>query len=386
MRNIKKEKSKVVGFRLPFDLYEKTNEISESFQYSFIDVLKKSLNFFINNPEKVITFRKFVPNSFANGFYEDPVFSIKKIRENGIDSREEFFWVAELLQRVWYRYNDYKTSSKKVEKIILIIKTLIYEYDLNKIERIDYIKSKFPEKESEDIRDNIDKALKYVKNKTRIPASYAESVSYCLMEIIKDESIDISPKKFIEINKLIDEEIIWVATKGIILNNGENIDATSLIKNRRLKDIYKQNVSKTIKGNSISISYLLSEKNYIKGELFRNGFSYVIHILDKNRIKNREIASLTGIAKTLFNLKSAIDSLNDVDYFNQKNTIGVYEDWELCMNPKLKLNYIQNNSIVRIYLNTEEMQEFIDKVTQFYNDEDVKNDVLSEYVDLFGMI
>ncbi len=385
MKN-KKEKSQVVGFRLPSELYDKVNELSQSFQYPLVDILKKSLSFFVDNPEQIISFKKFVPNSFVNGFYEDPVFSLKKVRENGVESREELFWIAELLERVWNRYNDYKTSSKKIENIIMIIKALIYEYDLNKIERIDYIQSKFPENKNKDIRVNIDEALKYVNSKTGILNSYAESVSRCLMEIIKDETIKIYPRKFVEINKLIDEEIIWVATKGIILNSGENINTTPLIKNRRLKDINKQNVSKTIKGDSISISYLLSEKNYTKGELFKNGFSYVIYILDKNRTKNREIASFTGTAKTLSNLKSAIDSLNDVDFFNQKNTIGVYEDWELCMDTKLKLNYIQNNFITRIYLNAEEMQEFIDKVTEFYNNEDVKNDVLSEYVDRYGTI
>jgi hypothetical protein len=387
MNDIKKEKSKVIGFRLPLELYKKTNEISKSYQYSFVDVVKKALNFFIDNPERVITFKKFIPNSFENGFYEDPVYSIKKIRDNGINTREELLWIAELLQSAWYHYENYKISSKKVEKIILIIKTLIYDYDLNKIERIDYIKSKFPEKESKDIKNNIDKALNYIKNKTRISAGYAESVSRCLMEIIKDESINIPIKKFIEINKLIDEEIIWVATKGIIINNGKDIDTTPLTKNRRLKDTNEfQSIYKTIKTNSISILYYLSEKNYINEEPFKKEFSYVIYILDKNKTENKEIASFTGNAQTLFNLKSAIDSLNDTDYFNHKNNNGAYEEWELYTDPESEFNYIQYKSTIRIYLNTEEMQEFIDQVNKFYNDKDVKNDVLSEYADRFGII
>ena len=387
MNDIKKEKSKVVGFRLPLELYKKTNEISKSYQYSFVDVVKKALNFFIDNPERVITFKKFIPNSFENGFYEDPVYSIKKIRDNGINTREELLWIAELLQSAWYHYENYKISSKKVEKIILIIKTLIYDYDLDKIEQIDYIKSKFPEKKCENIKQNIDKALEYIKNEKRISAGYADDISRCLIGIIKDESINIPIKKFIEINKLIDEEIIWVATKGIIINSGKDIDTKPLIKNRRLKDTNKlQSIYKTIKTNSISILYYLSEKNYINDEPFKKEFSYVIYILDKNKTENKEIASFTGNAQTLFNLKSAIDSLNDTDYFNHKSNNGAYEEWELYMDPESEFNYIQHKSTVRIYLNTEEMQEFIDQVNKFYNDKDVKNDVLSEYADRFGII
>jgi hypothetical protein len=381
----KKEKSQVVGFRLPSELYDKVNELSQSFQYSLVDIIKKSLSFFIDNPEKVITFRKFVPNSYVNGFYADPVFSLKKIRENGVDSREELLWIAELLETVWYRYSDYKTSSGKVEKVIMIIKTLIYEYDLNKIERIDYIASKFPERKDKDIKVNIDEALKSVNSKSRISAGYAESVSRCLIEIIKDESVKISQKNFIEINKIIDEEIIWVATKGLILNNGDKINTTPLIINRRIKYEDRQTISSgSIDSDLISISYMLSEKNYIKEELFKNSFSYVIYITNTSR--NRRTASFTGIAKTLFDLKFAIDSLNDVNCFGRKNVIGNYEEWELCMNPELKLNYIQYGLTVRIYLEEKEMIEFINKVTEFYNNKDVKNDVLSEYVDLFGMI
>ena len=377
----KKEKSKMVGFRLPTELYTKAGEIAANRGDSLSNLIKKALSFIINNPKELADFES-MKKDVRNDILADPVDFFKKIKKFGFSNKEELTWITELMQMAWHRYNNYPANAmwvaetvKIFEMVVDLINNKVIDEEKKEI-LLGYSISTFPEKMG-DIKLSINKSLNHLNSRTIVSGTYADFIARSLSVAIRKIDFKIEPN---ELSAIYSKMKIWafiVATRGLI-NYDEKIDTSSLSENNYQIRKHKNGVFPLIENGNINISILLAqfddEGKYI------NGFSAAISFE-----KNKTVLPL--IPRSLYELHQAIEVLEDEKprIFKGDMDFGKCGEWTLYRWHKNNSYSIMRPGIA-VNLSKEDFDNFIKSVKELYDDEDVQVDLLREYFEIYGAV
>ncbi len=376
----KNEKSKMVGLRLPLELYDKAKKIATNRGDNLANLIKKSLNFIISEPEKFADFEK-TKKDIRSGIYDNPLESFKKIKYFGFSNQEELTWITELMQSAWSRYSDNPATVECVVNTVKIFEIIINLIDSNiKSEKdkeilFNYSISTFPEKAG-NLKLSINESFKYLNSKKIVSGTYADYVARCLSVILRNIPFKINPNELSTIYNKMTPWAFLVATRGLVNYYGDKVNTASLRGNRPYYPTYR--AIPLIKNGNISITTMLTQFNE-NGER-KNGFSGAISFKDNGVV-------LTLNLKSLYELYQSIQLLEDEkpEVFKSNMDSGQSGEWTLykwynnnpciIMKPGIAINLLKKN-----------FDDFIKSVKDLYANKDVQDDLLHEYFEIYGII
>jgi len=378
----KKEKSKIVGLRLPKELHEKAKEMATNRGDKLANLIKKALDFIINNPKELADFETKRKNT-RDSILSNPLESFRKIKKFGFSGQEDLEWITELMQSAWSLCIKSPANAVWVANTVKIFRMIIDLMNNNikdkkkKEMMLRYSVSTFPETMG-DLNLSIEKSLKYLSERTVVSGSYADYVARCLYDILREIDFEIKPNELLAIYNEMKPWAFLVATRGLNNYYGDKIDTHSLSENSYYIRKHKNGIFLPINNGNVSIGVVLAQ--FDNNGKRHGGFSAAISFKANN-------IALTLNPKSLYELYQAIELLESEkpEFLKGDMDYGESGEWTLY-------KWNENNPCIimrpgiSVNLSKEDFDNFINSVKELYDDDDVKSDLLHEYFEVYGAV
>lgn len=363
-------KNKQVGLRLDPLVYNPLRAVTEVLKISFSELFEKILIFFLNNQKMVLEFQEV--NPMEKEFLElaqTPEWSLKRIMSQGITTRGQLYWAAQLLQKAWHLSEGTATTAWVANTVKAL--RLILRMEIRKIEELmPYLVSSFPE-QGVDLEEKIENALVRLQEKSRVSTIIADQIARCFLVIVRDGDFEISADNMVALNELLAPWIYWVMRRAIQDKADlKVIDTSPLLSYQPAKER-----SFTEKKSCVSVRGFFSSEGipplFAGKQPFSCGFSF--H--PNNKLREEVPCS----AQTLYEL---VETANIIKRENK--VLAAFGHWEIMKDDKNSVYTIEKD--FRIYVSKEEMEEFLELVDELYQREDIQRELVKSYAEVYGAI
>jgi hypothetical protein len=364
------DKTKQLGLRLKIKLYNAARAATEASKISFSDLFEKILIFFLNNQKMVLEFQEV--NAMEKEFLElakTPGWSLKRIMSQGITTRGQLYWAAQLLQKAWHLSEGTATAAWVVN-VVKALRLILRMEIRNGEELKPYLLSSFPEQGS-DLEEKIENALVRLKEKSRVSTIIADQIAGCFLVIVRDGDFEISAANMIALNDLLSPWIYWVMRRAIQDKTDLRvIDTGPLLSHEPAKE-------RSFSGEKsyVSVKGLFSSEGDPPLFAGKQPFSCVFSFHPNNKLRERVPCS----AQTLYELVETANIIN-----RENKILAGFGHWEIMKDDKNSAYTIEKDT--RIYVSKEEMEEFLELVDELYKREDVQRELVKSYAEVYGAI
>jgi len=361
-------KTKSIGVRIENDLFSKAMRAVAPWGLNLSRLVEKLLLFFIRYPEEIIEFENRDPlNEEFVKLYKQPDWSLRLIQEKGILTKGQLYWLAELLQQAWHKAGS--ATAAWVLQVVIALQILVTKYDL-KPETMNYLESSFPE-EGQNLAEKIKKSLSFLQSSHRVESHYADAVAKCFLLLIREGGLDIAADVLSDINKLFMPWSIWVAKRALQKEPFlKEIDTSPLLNKKAFPE-----KSAVIKKIRVLVEVYFSDEGIGPFHAGQQPFSCGFTISDGKRTK----VTFACISQTFYELIEAVAQLGE------NKEIARFGSWEIMRNSKEDYYSVRKDGVL-VFLEKKEMEEFIESVRELYKREDVQQDLLKEYVEVYGAV
>lgn len=363
-------KSKPIGVRIADDLFSNVMRVAAPLGLSLSKLVEKLLLFFIRYPREIIEFENRDPlQEELIELYQKPEWSLRSIKEKGILTRGQLYWIADLIQKAWDRAGS--ATSAWVIETVRAIEVLISRPDAGS-EIINHIESSFPE-QGQNIREKIGKSLSRLEGTRRIDRHYADAVARCFLFAVRDRGFDIPADVLVTLNKFLMPWCCWVGKRAITTEPfPKEVDTSPLLKQTASGFLEKHIVIE--KQNVLTEVFLSFEGMgpfHVGEQPFSCGFS----------ISEGDHSKVTFAC----NSQALYELIETVTQLGGSKEIVKFGHWEIMKNDKEAVFSVKKNGVL-VFLKKAELEEFVDAIKELYGREDVQQDLLKEYVEIYGAV
>ncbi len=361
-------KTKPIGVRIENDLFSKVMRAAAPWGLNLSRLVEKLLLFFIRYPEEIIEFENRDPlNEEIVKLYKQPDWSLRLIQEKGILTMGHLYWIADLLQQAWHRAGS--ATAAWVLQAVTALQILVTKYEL-KPETMNYIESSFPE-EGQNLAEKINKSLSFLQGSRRVDSHYADAVAKCFLFLVREGGLDITADVLSDINKLFMPWYIWVAKRALQKEPFlKEVDTSPLLRKQAFPE-----KSVVINKERVQVEVYFSDEGTGPFHAGKQPFSCGFTISDGRRTK----VTFACISQTFYELIETVAQLGE------NKEISRFGSWEIMRNSREGYYSVRKGGVL-VFLEKEEMEEFIDSVRELYKREDVQQDLLKEYVEVYGAV
>lgn len=364
-------KTKPFSFRIDNNLYANVSRLAESFKVSFATVIEKALVYFKFNPDQILEFPIEDPKLLEYiELSKKPNQTLISLRQQGVATLGQLYWIISLIQCAWQRAED-NVTSEWLGRLVNVFDILLQEQIVNREDIIYYLQSTYPES-GENLDERITKTQIFLQKRSKVSSTYADSIVRCLSFLIKKSDLSISDERFAEINKLITPWCFWVAQRAL---SGEqkllNIDATPLLhfKSTAKKEFTLQ------ESKDVYVEVLLSSEGIGPFNVGKREFACGFTISKDGQL----LTNFSCTAEQFYDLLAAISLIKDNKMLTTKGC------WEIMKNEEHNVFTLRKNGVL-IPLSRKTLEDFMNLVVKLYKREDVQNDILNGYVEIYGAL
>lgn len=364
-------KTEIINVRVKKEVRELLQKVSEPYG-GVSKVLHRLIAFFTSNPEQI---RELDPALILQEEYRElsrsPEWAISKLKQQGIKTKGDLYWLAEQIQVAWHLPNRTATAiwvAKLAQAIKLLLPLPMYKEE--KAGVMHYIDTTFPAR-GDDIPIKIDALLQELQKESRIYSGYADAVARCFLVLLRDAVIEIPDEVVNEISNLLCPWVFWVAKRALHWQETpREIDITPL-----LSEMNKSKTSLWLERPTVRVQIFLSYGGggpfLIGSHPFSCGFSF------GDKITTKAIFACTS--QTFYELIQAVAILDS------NKEVAAYGHWEIMKNDREGFYSVQKNGVC-VFVTKDELNDLISLVTEMYEREDVQRDLTLEFVEVYGAL
>lgn len=365
-------KTEVLNIRISPEDRQTLQQLAEPYGGNISKIIYKVIAFLKSKPQRIAELD--VREPMEEEFWElskSPEWSWRKLKEQGINSPGQLYWIAQLIQNAWSRSHGHATSAWVAQLVRAF--DILSHFEIRSKEKADierYIATNFPESGMV-LSDKIRASLTRLENTLKISSSYADMIARCFLVIIRDGEIEITASIWGEINKLLSPWIFWVAKRAMLGKPiPEEVDTSPLV-----TAIPPSEASDWIQKTRVSVQFFSSWEGagpfHVGARPFSCGFTFT----DGKTTK----AIFACTSRTFYELIQAVALLQGT------KDMSTYGQWELMKNDREGAYSIQKNGVL-VFIEKQEIEELIELVNELYAREDVQRDLTREYVEEFGAL
>lgn len=349
-------KTQPIGFRLPQDLYDSVKAFSISMSVSLAEIVEKSLGFFKDNSETVLSYR--------GRHFLHPESSLNCIKERGIISRDDLVFIADLIQQAYSRQLSAPVTSAWVQNTVRAFGLLLPDLKTGSAKELaPYFQSTFPGRG--DLGSRISEVVKDLDNKEKVYGGYADMISRCFQVLVRDGDFEFTEELLKEVKTFLEPWCFWVAKRALGTPPSSEADISLLLQptERKEKDRF------LLKGHKVSLDVFLSkEPTSPLGN--KRKFSCGYHFPGK--------AAVVFSSASFYELLQCLHMIKEEE--KEVATAGTITVYSSPQSPGIQIGPVM------VHLTQEEFDDFVPLTWELYNREDVQADLMKEYVEVYGAL